>query len=254
MLDTSRVSGICGVHLIVAMPCDSWLLCGGTEDAGSARSDPCTPPGMFSDPCEVLLLTRYRSHKSEYIPDDDLENLLKNQAGNGAFSDVCYHRVDPPNWSRITFLLHRLLEAHFFPTHMMVVIIASGIYTFIAKGQPDTLKIMWTFDICGYIRLFGFSLVALYFILYENFHRICVRKRKAEMKAAGLYENMAHSFSYRTFWGNILDYLMVPIAAPLFGSIPAIHAQMSHFWTLDLVYTVSKKPSNKRGPQLESQV
>jgi hypothetical protein len=209
---------------------------------------------MFSDPCEVLLLTPYRSHKSEYIPDDDLENLLKNQAGNGAFSDVCYHRVDPPNWSRITFLLHRLLEAHFFPTHMMVVIIASGIYTFIAKGQPDTLKIMWTFDICGYIRLFGFSLVALYFVLYENFHRICVRKRKAEMKAAGLYENMAHSFSYRTFWGNILDYLMVPIAAPLFGSIPAIQAQMSHFWTLDLVYTVSKKPSNKRGPQLESQV
>jgi hypothetical protein len=167
---------------------------------------------------------------------------------------VRYHRVDPPSWHRIFFMLHRLLEAHFFPTHMMVLIISSGIYTFLADGSPDTLNIAWTFDLAGYIRLFGFALVALYFALYEAFHRICVSMRKAEMRAAGLYENMQDAFSYRSFWGNILDYLMVPIAAPLFGSVPAIQAQMSHFWTLDLVYTVSKKPSNKRDALAESKV
>lgn len=128
----------------------------------------------------------------------------------------------------------------------MVLIIASGVFTFISKGHSDPLQIAWTFNISGYLRIFGFALVAIYFALYENFHRICVNTRKAEMKAAGLYEGMRNAFSYRTFWGNILDYLMVPIAAPLFGSIPAIQAQMSHFYTLDLVYTVSRKPSNKR--------
>ena len=210
---------------------------------------------MFPSPCHVRLLIQCRSHKHEYIPDDGLENLLQTQiAGNGTFSDICYHQVDPPNWSRITFLLHRMLEAHIIPTHIMVVIIASGIYTFIAKDQLDTFHIAWAFDVSGYIRTFGFGLFALYFALYEKFHEICVNTRKAEMKAAGLYENMAHSFSYRTFWGNILDYLIVPITAPLFGSMPAIQAQMSHFWTLDLVYKVSRKPSNKRGLQLECQV
>ena len=128
----------------------------------------------------------------------------------------------------------------------MTLIISSGIYTFIADGQPDDLQIAWTFELAGYLRFLGFSLVALYFALYETFHRDCVNTRKAEMKAAGLYDHMQTAFSYRTFWGNILDYLMVPVAAPLFGSIPAIQAQVSHFWTLDLIYTVSKKPSNKR--------
>jgi hypothetical protein len=191
-----------------------------------------------------------RGHKSEYIPDADLEELLKNQnAGNGAFSDVCYYRVESPNWVRIVCLLHRLLEAHFFPTHMMVLIIASGIYAYVSKGQPDTLQISWTFDVAAYLRIVGFVTVAVYFFLYESFHRISVNTRKAEMKAAGLYEGMQSSFSYRSFHRNFVDYFMVPIAAPLFGSIPAIQAQISHFWTLDLVYTVSKKPTNARDPR-----
>lgn len=129
---------------------------------------------------------------------------------------------------------------------MMVLIIASGIYAYVSKGQPDTLQIGWTFDVTACLRVVGFVTVAFYFFLYESFHRICVNTRKAEMKAAGLYEGMQNSFSYRSFWRNFLDYFTVPIAAPLFGSIPAIQAQISHFWTLDLVYTVSKKPSKAR--------
>jgi hypothetical protein len=192
------------------------------------------------------LLTPGRSHKSEYIPEADLENLLKNQtAGNGVFSDVCYHRVERPDWIRIFFLFHRLFEAHFLPIHMMVLVIASGIYALVTRGQPDTLQISWTFNISGYLRISGFLMVALYLTLYENFHRICVNARKAEMKAAGLYEGMQNSFSHRTLWSNKLDYIVIPIAAPIFGSLPALQAQMSHFWTLDLVYTVSKKPTKR---------
>jgi hypothetical protein len=35
------------------------------------------------------------------------------------------------------------------------------------------------------------------------------------------------------------------LVAPMFGSIPASQAQISHFWTLDLVYAVSKKPEKQ---------
>lgn len=91
-------------------------------------------------------------------------------------------------------------------------------------------------------------MVAFYLYLYESFHHFAVTTRKAEMKAAGLYEGMENSFSYRSFRKNKLDYVLIPIAAPIYGSIPAIQAQISHFWTLDLVYNVSLKPSRAPTP------
>jgi hypothetical protein len=59
---------------------------------------------------------------------------------------------------------------------------------------------------------------------------------------------MENSFSQRSIWKNKLDYILIPVAAPIFGSIPAIQAQFSHFWTLDLVYTVSLKPARVPSP------
>ncbi len=86
--------------------------------------------------------------------------------------------------------------------------------------------------------------VASYMFIYERYHRICVAAREAEMKAAGLDQGM--TFSRRSFRKNILDYIMCPLVAPAFGSIPAVVAQICHFWTLDLEYTVSKKPTRQR--------
>jgi hypothetical protein len=177
--------------------------------------------------------------------------LLKDQTAGGAFSDVAYHRVDPPNWTRTFYLFHRLFEAHFLPTHMMILVISSGLYSALTKAKPDTLEIAWIFSITAYLRILGFLMVAMYLTIYENFHKIAVSARKAEMKAAGLYEGMQNSFSYRNSWKNKLDYVLIPIVAPIFGSIPSIHAQICHFWTLDLVYTVSMKPSNKRDSPVE---
>lgn len=189
------------------------------------------------------------SHETEYIPEADLENLLKHQSiENGAFSDISHHKVDAPNWQRLALVLHRMFEAHFLPSHMMLLVISSGAYLALAGDKPDTLHLAWTFAISNYLRIFGFLMVALYVALYESFHRICVTARTAEMKAAGLYDGMQQNFSYRSFWKTKLDYILIPIAAPIFGSIPAIQAQISHFWTLDLVYNVSQKPSRKRGP------
>lgn len=178
-----------------------------------------------------------------------MESLLKNQTiENGAFSNVSYYKVDPPHWIRIFGLLHRLFEAHCLPSHMMLLVISAGIYGYLTQGKPDSLGINWTFDVCAYLRIIGFIMVALYLNLYESFHHFAVTIRKAEMKAAGLYEGMENSFSHRSSWSNKLDYVLIPVAAPIFGSIPAIHAQISHFWTLDLTYTVSLKPSRAPTP------
>jgi hypothetical protein len=53
-------------------------------------------------------------------------------------------------------------------------------------------------------------------------------------------------FSHRTVKKNFVDYVMVPLVAPLYGAIPCAQAQICHFWTLDLVYAVSKKVTRRR--------
>jgi hypothetical protein len=124
---------------------------------------------------------------------------------------------------------------------MMVIVIATSIHSVLAQSKLDIDQTKWIFALTGYLRVIGFLMVAVYLNLYESFHHFAVTSREAEMKEAGLY--MENSFSKRTFWKNKLDYILIPVAAPIFGSIPAIQAQFSHFWTLDLVYTVSRKPS-----------
>jgi hypothetical protein len=184
------------------------------------------------------LLTQCKSSPPKNISQADFEDLLKNEtAGN----HVYYHRVDPPNWARMVYLLHRLLEAYVLPIHMMILIISSGIYCYLTKSKSYTLKIGWEFTTSSYLRIVGFGMIIIYVILYEDFHNLAVMKRRAEMRAAGLYEGMQHAFSYRESWKCKLDYIMIPIAAAIFGSLPAIQAQLCHFWTLDLEYTLSKK-------------
>lgn len=178
-----------------------------------------------------------------YIPQSD--SLLEEQpVENGVFSDVVHDTLKSPDYVRIFYLSHRLFEAHFLPIHMAILIIASSIYLSITAGKPDTLEIAWTFELCNYLRIMGMVAVASYMFIYERYHRICVSAREAEMKAVGLDQGM--TFSKRTFRKNIWDYIIFPLVAPVYGSIPAAVAQVCHFWTLDLVYTVSKKPTRQR--------
>jgi hypothetical protein len=90
--------------------------------------------------------------------------------------------------------------------------------------------------------------VALYLFLYEGFHKTCVETREKEMDDAGLLKGM--HFSRREVKTNYIDYVMVPLVAPIFGSIPCAQAQVFHFWTLDLVYTVSKKVTRSRAKSI----
>jgi hypothetical protein len=167
--------------------------------------------------------------------------------GQGMFSHLTTYSVSYPNWPRIICLVHRLFEAHFLPTHMAILTIASGIHDFLAQYNaiPDPGSIAWTFQVAGYLRIIGFLMVAVYMAMYENLHELCVSQRKAEMRNASPLLYAQSTFSTRQWRKNWTDYVLIPIVAPLFGSIPASWAQFSHFWTLDLVYTVSKKPERQ---------
>jgi len=58
------------------------------------------------------------------------------------------------------------------------------------------------------------------------------------MVAAGLADGMR---VVGGSWKNVLGCVWIPLVAPLYDSIPAFHAQLPHFWTIDLVYVVSNK-------------
>lgn len=164
---------------------------------------------------------------------------------SGFFSDIVTDTLEGPDYTRIFVLFHRLFEAHFLPVQMTILVIGSTLYLWLVDGAADAPGIGWIFGVCNVLRTLGFIEVGLYLFLYENFHKICVETREKEMSDAGLTKGM--HFSHRATKKNWIDYIMVPLVATVYGSIPCAQALIWHFWTLDLVYTVSKKVTRKRG-------
>jgi hypothetical protein len=146
----------------------------------------------------------------------------------------------PPHWLKIFLLFNRLFEAHFLPTHITVLIVISTLYRALVPADSGPFSIAWTFVATDILRAVGMVALLIYFYSYQEYHRIALEYRRSEMVAAGLADGMRGSFSGRS-WTNVLGCVWIPLVAPLYGSIPAIHAQLSHFWTMDLVYVVSNK-------------
>lgn len=150
-------------------------------------------------------------------------------------------KVSPPKWLNILLLFHRLFEAHFLPAHISISIITSTLYRALVPEDQDSFSIAWTFVATDILRTVGLETLLVYFYSYQKYYRLASEARRNEMAAAGLVERMQGGFSSRS-WKNVFDCVWIPFVAPLYGSIPAIHAQLSHFWTLDLTYVVSSKP------------
>ncbi|KAK1755163.1 glycosyl transferase family group 2-domain-containing protein [Echria macrotheca] len=194
------------------------------------------------------LHTSLNDGSDTYVPEVQVDGALELAPESGIFSDVVTDTLKGPNYERLLILFHRLFEAHFLPVQMTILVVASTLYIWVTEGTPDTQNLGWIFTVCNVLRTAGFMEVALYLALYEGFHRICVETREKEMSDAGLTKGM--HFSRREVKTNFIDYVMVPLVAPLYGSIPCAQAQIFHFWTMDLVYTVSKKVTRKRAKSL----
>jgi hypothetical protein len=56
--------------------------------------------------------------------------------------------------------------------------------------------------------------------------------------------SIEESYSFRHPWKAkyLFERLVFPIAGALYSAVPAGYAQICHFWTERLVYTVSLKP------------
>ena len=63
------------------------------------------------------------------------------------------------------------------------------------------------------------------------------------MSKAGISE----TFAYRKGWKPpyLFDRIVFPVAGVLYGALPAIYAQLAHFWTDKLTYGVSMKPISR---------
>lgn len=188
-----------------------------------------------------------------YVPEPQLDTVNSEAVPeSGIFSDVTQDTLKAPNYTRLFYLFHRLFEAHFLPVQMTILIFASTGYIWVQGAQTDPCGINWIFFVCNILRTFGFMQVACYLFLYENFHKTCLAAREKEMADAGLTKGM--HFSHRAVKKNYIDYALVPLVAPIYGSIPCAQAQLSHFFTLDLVYTVSKKVTRQRAKSLHAEL
>lgn len=155
---------------------------------------------------------------------------------------------DSANWSSVLVLMHRMYEAHFLPIHITLLIIGGGLYTLFTPQDSIPRLLLQTLDITGYLRIVSALNFIYFFFLYESYHYICVKGREEEMLRAGLADSMMNAFSYRSLHKTGLDFALFPVAGIVFGTVPAVVALTCQFWTLSLVYKVSKKPQRIGAP------
>lgn len=144
-------------------------------------------------------------------------------------------------------LMHLLWEAHFLPCHLTIVLLFSSLYTFYMPESLIHPALLWTFWFTGLLRGLSFAWMNLSIFLYDRWHSICVSARMNDMVRAGISDT---GFSYRSWWHprHLLERICFPIAGTVFGSVPAVHAEICHFWTDRLVYRVSEKPMFATSP------
>ena len=169
---------------------------------------------------------------------------------SGLFAEVTRVSMKDPHLEHIFYLYVRLFEAHFLPVHMAILVFASAAYLWVMDGRDDPKSLLWTFWWSKVLRTGGFMMIGCFMFLHESYHRVSVKAREREMVQAGLTEGMC--FSHRSLRRNLMDYALIPLVAPLYGTIPSFQAAMAHLWTTDLVYTVSKKAVRQRAQSIDA--
>lgn len=138
----------------------------------------------------------------------------------------------------------RLFEAHFLPVHLVLVLVSSQCYGLIYPNFLLPWVLRSALELAGWCRLIGYCLMLCAYRRYEQYHRLCVDLRVAELQASGLLDIMAErdEFSPDIFLhAGICEAMLFPIGGFLYGAIPAIHAELSHLFTERLEYRVSVK-------------
>lgn len=146
--------------------------------------------------------------------------------------------------NNLTIML-RLFEAHFMPVHLVVILVASSIYSQRTPIDlvPHVLKV--ALDVSAYCRFIGYVLMLGFFWRFQAYHKLCVSLRKEEMSAVGLLQELedADGFSSNLFQlAGLAEAATFPVGGVIFGALPALQAIISHVFTERIAYIVSLKP------------
>jgi hypothetical protein len=199
-----------------------------------------TPTPDMPQPCLTLIVSTNSSNPH----DDGADSTYSSTAPSVTSTNQSHAHNQAPTYDTLNLLIlfHRLFEAHFLPTHLTILLVSTTIYSALTPASQIHPTLLWAFDFSGTLRFLGFVCMMVFFRLYETYHHTCVTAREAEMRRAGLYDQMQGGFTHRHWRSNFVDYFVFPVAGTIFGSIPAVVAEISHFYTDRLTYRVSKKP------------
>ncbi|KAL2067501.1 hypothetical protein VTL71DRAFT_1926 [Oculimacula yallundae] len=145
-------------------------------------------------------------------------------------------------------LMIRMFEAHFLPQHITFLILGGALYTLLTPTQQVPRLLLQVLDLTGYMRVVTAMAFIYFFTFYEPYHKICLQTREKEMARVGLADRMVDAFSHRSLKAHGLDFCVFPISGVIYGTVPAVVAMFRQFWTLDLVYNVSMKPTRMQLP------
>jgi hypothetical protein len=199
---------------------------------------------IFSPASQCNISTEYtqRWHRTFNAIRDRYQQALRHMWGS-LDTGYAIRRAIKIKSFRLTHipLFHLLWEAHFVPTHFVILLVGTGIYSIFTPSTNIPPALRQTFIAAAVIRTITVVMMQAVFTVYEEYNRLCVNARAQDMRRAGIVDT---NFAFRKswIWSSLLERASVPIVAALYGAIPALHAQICHFWTDKLVYVVSAKP------------
>lgn len=187
-------------------------------------------------------------HERQYPP-----LHLTNQGGSPRLSkgdtssEMTLDVLDPPNWTRLLLLWHRLLELYFMPISLCMTI-ANAMLLRLWQGEPPH-HLRWVFTACSVLGAAGiFGLFGNIFF-YSRYHELCVRRRQEEMRRVGLLEQTR--FSHRGRWANCRDLCFAPVVVVVYGVAPTVQATIMQFWSLELSWVVTKKRLESKAKKVD---
>jgi len=148
-------------------------------------------------------------------------------------------RLHFPNLKHIA-LVHMLWQAHFFPVHLVLSLLAGGLIPIILGVRHIHPALEYVSALCTHIRTLTFLGMNFAFYFYDRYHDLCAEARSSDMADADLQSHV--SFRKRWHWRYVGERVAFPIAGFLYGTLPATIAEVCHLWTDRLVYVVSRKP------------
>lgn len=210
---------------------------GGLDEDLSARKSVFEPPCLVENDGKLMYIS---SNWTAFCTYTGLHRAL---TGRDTTSPV--FASNSIHWHNVLTVFYRLFEAHFMPVHLALILTTSTSYGLLFPRflMPTVLRV--ALDICSWCRLAGFCLMICGFYRYEQYHRLCIGLRKEEMRKAGLLEGMTQrdSFSPNVFmYAGIAEAGLFVVGGFLYGAVPALQAELSHFFTERLTYIVSLKP------------